>query len=129
MKSSSGAYLKQVLWHLQTKIKHREHDFFYRDEWQNWLAKKTLTRLDVAFSRDTDQKVYVQQKIEQQASLFYEWLQNGAFVYIFGAVNMGRDVRRAVSAVIQQNGQMPYDEAVAFVEKTEEQGRWHENLY
>jgi sulfite reductase (NADPH) flavoprotein alpha-component len=83
----------------------------------------------VAFSGDTEQKIDVQHKIEQRASLFYEWLQNEAFVYICGAAKMGRDVRRAVSAVIQQTGQMPYDEAVAFVEKTEEQGRWHENLY
>ena len=83
----------------------------------------------MAFSGDTEQKICVQHKIEPRASLFYEWLQNGAFVYIFGAVKMGCDVHRAVSAVIQQTGQMPYDETVAFVEKMEDRGRWHVDLY
>lgn len=109
--------------------KYREHDFFYREEWQHWLGNKQLERIDLAFSRDQAEKVYVQHKIEEQKSDFYDWLIQGAHVYVCGPVAMGHDVREAICRVIQSAGEKTKPEALAFWEKMIEENRIHQDVY
>jgi sulfite reductase (NADPH) flavoprotein alpha-component len=73
------------------------HDFHYQLDWQEALADGTLTRMDVAFSRDRPEKVYVQDKMWDQRRDLIEWLDGGAYFYVCGdAKNMARDVRAAL---------------------------------
>jgi sulfite reductase (NADPH) flavoprotein alpha-component len=73
------------------------HDFLYQLEWQDALADKSLTRMDVAFSRDQPEKVYVQHRLWEYRRDVVDWLDNGAFLYVCGdAKTMAKDVRRAL---------------------------------
>jgi sulfite reductase (NADPH) flavoprotein alpha-component len=109
--------------------KHRDFDFFYKKEWKYWLANNYLTRLDVAFSRDQAEKIYVQQEIEEQADEFYQWLNRGAHVYICGSVAMGNEVRQAICRVIQTAGGKTEKEATAHWESLLNENRIHQDLY
>ncbi|MEJ7528171.1 sulfite reductase [NADPH] flavoprotein alpha-component, partial [Staphylococcus lugdunensis] len=60
---------------------HFTTDFLYQTEWQEWLEDGTLSKLDIAFSRDTDKKVYVQHKIAENSEQFNRWIENGATIY------------------------------------------------
>jgi sulfite reductase (NADPH) flavoprotein alpha-component len=73
------------------------HDFLYQLEWQDALADKSLTRMDVAFSRDQPEKVYVQHRLWERRRDVVGWLDNGAFLYVCGdAKSMAKDVRAAL---------------------------------
>ena len=72
-------------------------DYLYRDELETMQADGHLTRLDTAFSRDQDRKIYVQDRMLEQAQTFWNWLQNGASVYVCGdASRMAKDVHAAI---------------------------------
>ncbi len=78
---------------------HFTSDFLYQTELQNWMQTGVLTKMNVAFSRDQETKIYVQHKMLQHSKEFYEWLQNGAYVYICGAKEpMSVDVEKHRSA-------------------------------
>lgn len=109
--------------------KYREHDFFYREDWEYWIENKEMERIDLAFSRDQTEKVYVQHKIEEQKSDFYDWLLQGAHLYVCGPVAMGHDVREAICRVIQSAGEKTKPEALAFWEKMIEENRIHQDIY
>jgi len=73
------------------------HDFLYQLEWQDALADKSLTRMDIAFSRDQSEKVYVQHRLWERRREVIGWLENGAFLYVCGeAQSMAKDVRAAL---------------------------------
>ena len=73
-------------------------DFLYQTEWQKWLKEGVLTKMDVAFSRDTAEKVYVQHRMLEQSKELFEWLQEGAAVYICGdKKNMAKDVHHTLA--------------------------------
>lgn len=74
-------------------------DFLYQTEWQSALKSGALTRLDLAFSRDGEQKVHVQQRLLEHGRELVEWIENGAHLYVCGAQAMGRDVHAALQAV------------------------------
>jgi len=85
--------------------RHLERDFLYQTEWLSALKKGVLTRLDVAFSRDTDRKVYVQQRLLERGAELYAWLEAGASVYVCGdAERMAPDVHAALVTVIATHG-------------------------
>lgn len=109
--------------------KHRNFDFFYQIEWEYWLVNNHLTRLDVAFSRDQAEKIYVQHKIEEQAEEFYQWLNRGAHVYVCGSVAMGNAVRQAICEVIQTSGEKTEKEAAMYWENLVNENRIHQDLY
>ena len=72
-------------------------DFLYQTEWQKWLKNGVLTKMDVAFSRDTDEKVYVQHRMLEHSKELFEWLQEGAAVYICGdEKHMAHDVHQHI---------------------------------
>ncbi len=109
---------------------HRATDFLYEEEWLDWQAKGALTRLDLAFSRDQIHKVYVQDRIRENAVELWRWLQNGACFYVCGdARRMAKDVDVALHAVIAQQGGMDADNAADYVKKMKREKRYQRDVY
>lgn len=105
-------------------------DYLYRDELEAMQADGHLTRLDTAFSRDQDDKIYVQDRMLEQAPLFWSWLQDGASVYVCGdASRMAKDVHGALQAIVQTQGGMSTMAAEEYVDALKEQHRYHRDVY
>lgn len=107
-----------------------ETDFLYRDELQSMHADGHLTRLDTAFSRDQQDKVYVQDRMREQSALFWKWLEEGASVYVCGdASRMAKDVHGALLEIAAKQGGMSEDAAGEYVQTLKEQHRYHRDVY
>jgi len=105
-------------------------DFLYQVEWQSWLEKGVLTRMDVAFSRDTDKKVYVQHRMLEKSKELYEWLQAGAHVYVCGdEKRMAHDVHAALSQILQQEGGLSEEAAAQYLSDMQEHNRYQRDVY
>ncbi|MFA1710433.1 assimilatory sulfite reductase (NADPH) flavoprotein subunit [Peribacillus frigoritolerans] len=105
-------------------------DFLYQTEWQKWLKTGVLTKMDVAFSRDTDEKVYVQNRMLEQSGELYEWLQEGAAVYICGdEKNMAHDVHNTLIEIIEKEGNMSHADAQAYLEDMQQNKRYQRDVY
>lgn len=105
-------------------------DFLYQTELLNWMETGVLTKLNVAFSRDQKEKVYVQHKMLQHGRELYEWLQNGASIYVCGAKEpMSVDVEDTLLQLVEKFGDRPIEEAVQFVEGLKEEGRYLKDVY
>lgn len=109
---------------------HFTTDFLYQTEWQDWLKEGVLSKLDLAFSRDTDEKVYVQHKIVEQSETFYEWLKNGASLYVCGdEQNMAKDVHKAIHQVLVKEGNMSEEEAETYLTQMKKDKRYQRDVY
>jgi sulfite reductase (NADPH) flavoprotein alpha-component len=110
---------------------HRNHDcdFFYEDELLGLKAANVLTRLSLAWSRDGDEKFYVQDRMRQAGRDVWSWIADGAHVYVCGAITMGKDVERALVDLVAAHGARSIDEAVAFVADLKKKGRYHQDVY
>jgi sulfite reductase (NADPH) flavoprotein alpha-component len=105
-------------------------DFLYQTELQNWKETGTLTKINLAFSRDQKEKVYVQHKMLQNGAEFYDWLNNGASVYVCGAKEpMSADVEDTLMQIVEKHGNKTIEEAVQFVEQLKEDGRYLKDVY
>lgn len=105
-------------------------DFLYQTDWQRWLASGTLSQMHVAFSRDTEKKVYVQHKLQEHAASFYEWLEQGAVIYVCGdKKSMAADVDATIHQIIEQQGQKTPEEAKSFVNELKQQKRYQRDVY
>jgi len=105
-------------------------DFLYQTDWQRWLASGTLSQMHIAFSRDTDKKVYVQHKLEENAANFYEWLEQGAVIYVCGdEKSMAADVDATIHRIIEQQGQKTAEQAKALVQELKQQKRYQRDVY
>ena len=105
-------------------------DFLYQSEIQNWVETGVLTKVNVAFSRDQKEKVYVQHKMLREATELYDWLQNGATVYICGAREpMSVDVENTLLLIIQQVGNKTTDEALEYLNQLKDEGRYLKDVY
>jgi sulfite reductase (NADPH) flavoprotein alpha-component len=105
-------------------------DFLYHDELESMQRDKFLTRLDLAFSRDQKGKIYVQDRMLEQAPLFWSWLQEGAAVYVCGdASRMAKDVDRTLHTIVEQQADMSPEAAQEFVQGLKEQHRYHRDVY
>jgi sulfite reductase (NADPH) flavoprotein alpha-component len=105
-------------------------DFLYRDELESMQADKHLTRLDLAFSRDQEHKVYVQDKMLEQAPLFWSWLQDGASIYVCGdAARMAKDVDDTIHTIAEQQGNLNQETASEYVQQLKDQHRYHRDIY
>jgi sulfite reductase (NADPH) flavoprotein alpha-component len=102
-------------------------DFLYQTEMQQWLEEGVLHKIDLAFSRDQAEKIYVQDRIRRQGAEFYHWLKNGATVYICGAKKMSEDVEQAIFETIRQSGDA--EDAEAFFSRLKESGRLLKDVY
>ena len=106
------------------------HDYFYRDEWEMFRRRGTLTNLSLAWSRDGVHKTYVQQRIREAGAELWSWLERGAHFYVCGdARKMARDVEAAVRDVAVAHGQMSAEAAAAFVARLKADGRYQADVY
>src|SRR5699024_2403229 len=93
-------------------------DFLYEDEWNDYLAKGAVQRLDLAWSRDQELKVYVQDKMRENGAELWAWLNNGGHFYVCGdAKRMAKDVDVALHDVIIQHGGLTAEQAVDYVKQ------------
>jgi sulfite reductase (NADPH) flavoprotein alpha-component len=105
-------------------------DFFYEEELIGMKVARALTRLTLAWSRDGDQKIYVQDRMREVGRDLWSWLAEGAQVYVCGdAKHMARDVERALVDVVAKFGVRSTNEAVAFVADLKKCGRYHQDVY
>ncbi|MCL9806743.1 flavodoxin domain-containing protein [Flavobacterium amniphilum] len=105
-------------------------DFYYQTEIQEWLTTGVLTKLDTAFSRDQERKIYVQDRIREKAQEFNNWLENGAGIYICGQKNpMSQDVEQAILEVIAKERNISVEEAKQVLETLENQGKYQKDVY
>ncbi|MFT3860208.1 sulfite reductase flavoprotein subunit alpha [Micropruina sp.] len=109
---------------------HRADDFIYADEIEDYQARGVLTRLDLAFSRDQAQKIYVQTRMLQQGAEFYAWLEDGGYVYVCGdASRMARDVDRALIELIAAQRGQGDDDAADYVASLKRDKRYLRDVY
>lgn len=109
---------------------HFRTDFLYQTEWQAALKSGQLHRLDLAFSRDQADKVYVQHRLREHGRDLYDWLQNGAHVYVCGdATRMARDVHAALLAAIAEHGGKSAEAAEDYLNQLQQQGRYARDVY
>jgi sulfite reductase (NADPH) flavoprotein alpha-component len=108
----------------------RDCDFFYEDELTAMKAKRALARLTLAWSRDSDQKIYVQDRMREVGRDLWAWLAEGAHLYVCGdGKHMAKDVERALIDVVSTFGLRPVGEAIAFVADLKKQGRYQQDVY
>jgi sulfite reductase (NADPH) flavoprotein alpha-component len=105
-------------------------DFLYQLEWQEWHRSKALTRVDLAFSRDQQQKVYVQHRLQEQGAELFRWLEDGAHLYVCGdAEQMARDVQAALVAVVVGQSGRDTEAAEAYLRELQAAGRYQKDVY
>ncbi|WP_426271424.1 assimilatory sulfite reductase (NADPH) flavoprotein subunit [Dyella kyungheensis] len=110
--------------------RHFSSDFLYQIEWQAALRDGSLDRLELAFSRDGEAKVYVQQRIREQARDLYAWLQEGAHLYVCGDANhMAKDVHAALIEVAVTQGGQSHEQAREWLSGLLQQGRYARDVY
>ena len=109
---------------------HFETDFLYQTEWLNHLKRGTLDRLDVAFSRDQSEKVYVQHRLLERSRLIYDRLENGAHFYVCGdKERMAADVQNAVVQLVAKESGKGQEFAVEYLKGLKKQRRYLEDVY
>jgi sulfite reductase (NADPH) flavoprotein alpha-component len=109
---------------------HFRTDFLYQTEWQKWVKNGVLTKVDVAFSRDTAEKVYVQHRMLEHSKDLFQWLEQGAFVYICGdEKKMAHDVHDTLLAIIETEGNLSREEAVEYLANLQKQKRYQRDVY
>lgn len=105
-------------------------DFLYQREIQNWFETGTLTKVTTAFSRDQQEKIYVQHKMMQHGNEFFEWLQTGAYVYVCGTKDpMSIDVEKTIIEIIEEFGERSKTDAVKYLDDMKEDGRYITDVY
>lgn len=105
-------------------------DFLYRDELLAMQSDGHLTRLDLAFSRDQEHKVYVQDRMLEQAATLYQWLEEGASLYVCGdASRMAKDVDATLHDLIERQSGLSVDAASEYVNALKDQHRYHRDVY
>ncbi|MCH4335914.1 assimilatory sulfite reductase (NADPH) flavoprotein subunit [Staphylococcus haemolyticus] len=109
---------------------HFTTDFLYQTEWQEWLKDGVLGKMDVAFSRDTGEKVYVQHRIAERSKEFNEWLQKGASLYICGdEKHMAKDVHQAIRNVLMKEQNLSEEDAEAYLKQMKKDKRYQRDVY
>jgi sulfite reductase (NADPH) flavoprotein alpha-component len=110
--------------------RHRHTDFIYRSDWQRALDAGNLARLDVAFSRDTSPKTYVQHRLLQRGAMVYAWLEDGASLYVCGdAAGMAPAVHAALLEIVATHGGMDDDGALDYVRRLARAHRYRRSIY
>jgi sulfite reductase (NADPH) flavoprotein alpha-component len=105
-------------------------DFLYQLEWQEHLKSGALSKLDVAFSRDQPEKIYVQDVMKKRASEIYAWLEKGAHFYVCGDANrMAKDVHDALIEIVVEHGKISPDEATVYVDQLKKDKRYQRDVY
>ncbi|MEL7165324.1 MAG: assimilatory sulfite reductase (NADPH) flavoprotein subunit [Pseudomonadota bacterium] len=109
---------------------HFTQDFLYQVELQDWLKSGTLSRLDVSFSRDQADKIYVQDRMRDAGAELYAWLEQGAHLYVCGDANrMAKDVHAALVDIVAEHGQKDREAAIAYVDALRDARRYQRDVY
>ncbi|MFM0510182.1 molybdopterin-dependent oxidoreductase [Paraburkholderia sp. RL17-373-BIF-A] len=109
---------------------HAASDFYYRDELESMRDSGVLNRLDVAFSRDQADKVYVQDRMREQGAQLWSWLEDGAHFYVCGDANrMAKDVDAALKEVVARHGCMSDEKALDYVNRLAQEKRYARDVY
>ena len=105
-------------------------DFLFREEIDAWLSDGTLARLSTAFSRDQAKKIYVQDRMREQAADLWRWLQEGGHFYICGdASRMAKDVDATLRMIAREQGGLSEDQARDWIVALARQGRYQRDVY
>lgn len=105
-------------------------DFLYQVEWQNYLKSGLLTKMDVAFSRDQAEKIYVQDRLRENAADVFAWLERGAHLYICGDANrMAKDVHQALVDIIAEQGKQSVEQAEDYLKSLRSAKRYQKDVY
>ncbi len=108
---------------------HFESDFLYQTEIQNYVQVGALTNVDVAFSRDQKEKIYVQHKLLARSKEVFSWLESGAYIYVCGAKSMGEDVEKVLVQIIEEAGANSIEQAQSYLLNLKEDGRYQKDVY
>lgn len=131
------AFLQERLLHHQSKGKHwlffgecnREYDFFYEEDWLE-LSRWGDLRLELAFSRDQEHKIYVQHKMWEKGEELYQWLEQGAYLYVCGdAQRMAKDVEVMLQTIAQEFGKKDAQEAKNYLKQLRQQKHYLRDVY
>lgn len=107
-----------------------DSDFLYQTEWQGFLKDEVLSRMNVAFSRDGAEKVYVQHRIAAEAREVYAWLEDGAHIYVCGdGAKLAPDVQKALVAVVQEQGAKSQEAAEEYIGALQASHRYQIDVY
>lgn len=109
---------------------HQSSDFIYEDELTGLTRDGVLTRLDLAFSRDQSEKIYVQTRMREQGRELFAWLEKGAHVYVCGdATRMAKDVDDALHEVVAEHGGLDANAAEDYVNNLKRSKRYLRDVY
>ncbi len=105
-------------------------DFLYQVEWQKFLKKGYLEKIDIAFSRDQEEKIYVQHRLAEKQSEIFNWLENGASFYLCGDMKyMAKDVQKTLLEIIQTQGGLTEEQAREYFKKLKKEKRFQSDVY
>lgn len=105
-------------------------DYLYGSEWESYLKDGLINELDLAWSRDQDEKVYVQHKMLEKGKVLWEWLEDGAIFYVCGdASRMAKDVDSALRTIAQKQGAMSEEDSALWVKKLQKDKRYLKDVY
>ncbi len=105
-------------------------DFLYQTEWQNWFNTEVLTKVSLAFHKDSADKPYTHHRIIQHGAELFEWIQNGAYVYLCGEKEpMSKEVEAALLTVFEKEGKLSTEDATKYFEQLKTEGRYAKDVY
>lgn len=108
----------------------RAYDYLYGNEWNAWHETGKLTRLNLAFSRDQDYKIYVQSRMLEKETELWRWLENGAYVYVCGDMKrMAKDVDQTLHKIAEKEGKMNEEEAKQYIKQLKKEKRYQKDVY
>lgn len=109
---------------------HFTDDFLYQVEWQRYVKEGLLTKIDLAWSRDQAEKIYVQDRMREKSAEVWSWIKQGAHIYVCGDANrMARDVEKTLIAIIAENGGMHLEQADEFLSNMRIERRYQRDVY
>ncbi|ENC7786345.1 NADPH-dependent assimilatory sulfite reductase flavoprotein subunit [Yersinia enterocolitica] len=109
---------------------HFTEDFLYQVEWQRYVKDGLLTRIDLAWSRDQADKIYVQDKLREQGAELWNWIQQGAHIYVCGDANrMAKDVEQVLLDVVALHGAMDAEQADEYLSELRLARRYQRDVY
>jgi sulfite reductase (NADPH) flavoprotein alpha-component len=110
--------------------RHFHSDFLYQLEWQKLIKNDYLEKLDVAFSRDQEEKIYVQHKLKENQEEIFNWIENGAYFYLCGDMkSMAKDVNKTLLDIIKTQGGVSEEKAAEYFKKLKREKRFQTDVY
>jgi sulfite reductase (NADPH) flavoprotein alpha-component len=110
--------------------RNKETDFLYQEELQSYQKSGLLTKLNTAFSRDQEEKIYVTNRMKEHSKVLFDWIENGAVIYLCGNKRtLAKSVRETLLEIFQAEGKMSYSEAEKYLEEMKAGKRFQEDVY